>query len=426
MSQDEEWIKVAKLPNCSRAIVLTQLATRALTAASLLAIAAMPIRAQIDDARRFQLEGGYEQGIGQPGLNAPYIYAYYNRPGMFHSSSTFRLAIAPPYVNSELGIRNVFGHYADMGVGISGGGYAYGQNEVYRGDNRRGESFLGHGGGPSLTAYPHLGHIGPVPITGIARISAYYSDYVRSHQTASQFVLPPDQWTGVLRAGVRMGGQEPGLDKSPAMEVSFWGESYLREHRAVYGYGYGGDREVHDKTNLYWSRILFSYKMKNGVRFEAITNFGAGSQIDRFSAYRLGGMLTQNAEFPYVLPGYFSQEIAARRFAHMYLRGGVALDDKKKYTINFFAAGASIAPVIGTDPGGAQHAGAGASFEFTPRKGAFHGMLAYGYSPTALRGDRRGGHGLALSMELNFETTSSRNAALPMRNQTGMRWFLGQ
>ena len=396
---------------------------RAGWAAALIVLAAAPVRAQIDDARRFQLEGGYEQGLGQPGPKWPYVFAYMNRPAVLGSSATLRLAIAPVYLDAELGIRNAFGRYADAGIGFSGGGYAFGQTEVFRGDEKRGESFTGHGGGPSLTAYPRFGNLGPAPLTGVLRAGASYSDYRRDYATAPQFVLPQNEWTALFRAGLRWGGQEPGLDRAPAMEVSTWWESREREHSIPYGYN--GDRVAQGQTNLYWSRILFAYTMKDGVRLGAGTSFGGGTGIDRFSAYRLGGMLTTNAEFPLILPGYFAQEIAARQYAHLWLRGGVPLDDRKKFVFNVFAAGASITPVTGTDAGGAQHVGVGTGLEFAPRKGALRGMLSYGYSPTAERGGGRGGHGVALSLELDLAAPTGPHIRRPTDTQQGLRWLLG-
>ena len=391
--------------------------------AAFIVLAVSPSLAQVDPERRSQLEGGYEQGLGSPGPSAPYFYVYLNRPNIMASSDTLRLVVAPVYFDGELGIKNALGRFGDAGIGLNGGGYAFGQIEVFRGDEKRGESFTGHGGGPSFSAYPSLGKIGPVPLNGILRVSASYSDYRRSYATAPQFALPPNEWTGKLRAGLRFGGQEPGLDRAPAAEASVWWESWDREHNARYGYN--GDRAAQGQTNLYWTRMLFAYTLENGTRLEGRTSFGAGTDVDRFSAYRLGGMLTLNSEFPMVLPGYFSQEVAARQVAHVYLRGGMALDDMKKYVLNVFAAGASIAPVEGTDAGGAQHAGVGTSIEFTPRRGALHGVLSYGYSPTALRGGGRGGQGVALSIELNLEPRKSKTGQPVYDTQQGLRWLLG-
>ncbi|HEX4047070.1 MAG TPA: hypothetical protein VH309_04525, partial [Elusimicrobiota bacterium] len=326
------------------------------------ALAAAPAAAQIDPARRFRIEGGYEQGVGQPGPTSPYLYAYVNRPGVLDSSDTLRLVVAPVYADAELGIHDAFGPYADAGLGLSGGGWAFGQTEIDRGDEKRGESFAGHGGGPSFSAYPRLGRLGPAPLNANLRIAAAYADYVRDSATAPQFALPQNGWTGQFRAGLRWGGLPPGLDRAPAMEVSAWWESLSREHPGPYGYG--GDRVAQGRTDLYWTRLLFQYATDAGTRLGAGASLGAGTGVDRFSAYRLGGMLTLNTEFPLVLPGYFSQEIAAQDYAHLWLRAGVPLDDDKRLVLNFFAAAATITPIPGTDAGGAQHAGVGTGIEF--------------------------------------------------------------
>ena len=396
---------------------------RGLAAAALIALVVAPVRAQVDPERRTQLEGGYEQGLGQPGPPAPYFYLYLNRPDFMASSDTFRLALAPVYFDSEWGFKNALGRYGDASLGLSGGGYAFGQTEVFRGDEKRGEDFTGHGGGPSMSAYPHLGNIGPVPLNGVLRVSASYSNYRRNHATAPQFVLPPNEWTGKFRAGLRFGGQPPGLDRAPAGEASVWWESWERQHKATYGYN--GDRVAEGETNLFWTRMLFAYTLKDATKLEARASFGGGTSVDRFSAYRLGGMLTLNSEFPLILPGYFSQEVAARQYAHLYLRGGMPLDDNKKYILNVFAAGATITPVAGTDAGGAQHVGVGTSIEFAPRHGALRGILSYGYAPTALRGGGRGGQGVALSIELNLEPRKEGLGRAPPDTQQGLRWLLG-
>lgn len=399
---------------------MTIAAGRRWLAAIVVGLAVAPARAQIDPSRRFQLEGGYEQGFLQPGPGAPYFFVYLNRPNVLHSSTTLRLAVAPVYVDSELGVRDAFGPYADASLGFSGGGYAFGQTEIFRGDERRGESFTGHGGGPSFTVYPRFGKLGPAPLNGVLRIGATYTDYRRNRATAPQFVLPENEWTALFRGGLRWGGQPPGLDKAPAGELSAWWESRAREHSIRYGYN--GDRAAEGQTNLYWSRILLNYRMKSGVRLGSAMSFGGGIGVDRFSAYHLGGMLTLNSEFPLSLPGYFSQEISARRYAHVWLRGGMPVDDEKRFAFNVFAAGASISPVPGTDAGGAQHLGMGLGLEFAPRKAALKGMASYGYAPTAARGGGRGGHGVALSLELDFMAPS----AAPIRDtQQGLRWLLG-
>jgi len=398
---------------------------RALLAAAVLLALAPSARAQIDPTRRVLLLGGYEQGLFHPGPVAPYAYAYMNVPEVAGSSTALRLVVAPVYVDTEMGFMNAIGKYSDAGIGFSGGGYALGQTEVRRGDEKRGESFTGHGGGPSLALYPKFGNVGPVPVNGVVRGAASWADYRRNYATAPEFVLPPNEWTGSIRFGIRAGGQPPGLDRAPSGEVSVWYEAREREHGG--SYGYNGDRRSERSTRLYWTRMLFAYDFEDERRLGVNLNFGAGTGIDRFSAYRVGGMLQNNAEFPMSIPGYFSQEIAAERVAHVWLRFGKGLTNERRIVFNWFAAGALIKPVATTDAGGAQHAGIGMGVEFLPRKenGALRGMLSFGYSPTAARGDHRGGEGVALSFELNLGTTPSPGAGRLPDTQGGLRWLIG-
>ncbi len=339
-----------------------------------------------------------------------------------------------------------------------------------RGDDRRGESFIGHGGGPSVSAYPHLGHLGPArrilhrsrpgrrspayphlgrlgpaPLSGVLRLSGSYADYIRDYATAPQFVLPPDEWSAAFRAGLRLGGQEPGIDTAPAGEVSAWWETHKREHTALYGYN--GDRVAQGQTNLYWTRFLFDYTTDAGSRMGLGMSAGGGTDGHR-SPVRLpvgrdaGAERRVPSDFARVLP---AQEIAARRISHAWIRmPGSARrapsTTRKKYTVNVLIhrqrlrgrsirhAGRSI-----------RHAGAGnrRGRNEALRRGGGHrvhaarrgaagaaSQLDYGYSPTAMRGGRRGGQGVALSVEVNFETQTTTPRS-PIKAQQGLRWLLG-
>ena len=229
-----------------------------------------------------------------------------------------RLALAPVYADAELGLPRGGGQSTDLGLGLSGGGLAFGQTEIVRGDERRDASFIGHGGGPSFSVYPRLGKLGPAPLNAVARLSGSYAVYERTASTPQTFLLPDDGWTGEARAGLRWGGQEPGLDRSPAAEVSAWWESRLRQHAGTYGFH---DLVARSKTNWFWARILFDYAVKSGTVLGGGFSAGGSTSADRFSAYRLGGMLTMTSEFPLPTPGYYFEDIA-QRHAHPRLRLG--------------------------------------------------------------------------------------------------------
>ena len=77
-------------------------------------------------------------------------------------------------------------------------------------------------------------------------------------------------------------------------------------------------RQVQPTTDLYWLYAGLSYAWTNtGNQFTFALTAGGSDNADRFSAYRLGGVLPLAAEFPLTLPGYYYQEISARRFVHL-------------------------------------------------------------------------------------------------------------
>src|SRR5947207_2284903 len=80
-------------------------------------------RAQIDPSKRELIQLGYNLPLeGSGPLNA-YAFYYLNVPRFVQTNLTLRLAVAPVYLDSELGLSQALGQNTDLGVGISGGGF---------------------------------------------------------------------------------------------------------------------------------------------------------------------------------------------------------------------------------------------------------------------------------------------------------------
>src|SRR6476659_8410515 len=81
-------------------------------------------RAQIDPSKRELIQLGYNLPLqGNGPLNA-YAFYYLNVPHFVRTNLTLRLAVAPVYLDSELGFSKILGEHTDLGVGIAGGGFA--------------------------------------------------------------------------------------------------------------------------------------------------------------------------------------------------------------------------------------------------------------------------------------------------------------
>src|SRR5688572_20180690 len=139
--------------------------------------------AQIDPAKRELIQLGYNQPLEGRAPISAYAFYYLNLPHFYRTNLTLRLAVAPLYMDSELGIAQAIGPRTDLGIGLAGGGFADGYNEIRGGRYLEGESFSGHGGGISANLYHLFNPTQLIPLNGVMRIEAHYSTYIRDGDT---------------------------------------------------------------------------------------------------------------------------------------------------------------------------------------------------------------------------------------------------
>ena len=88
---------------------------------------------QIDPVNRELIQLGYNAALeGHPPL-AAYAFYYRNQPDFLGTNMALRLAVAPTYLDSELGIRRVLSEHTDLGIGLAGGGFADTYDEIDHG-----------------------------------------------------------------------------------------------------------------------------------------------------------------------------------------------------------------------------------------------------------------------------------------------------
>lgn len=380
--------------------------------------------AQIDPVPRELIQLGYNAAMeGHPPL-AGYAFYYRNMPAFLRTNLTLRMALAPTYLDSELGISHALGVNTDLGIGLAGGGFADTYDEIRGGTFYPSESFIGHGGEVSLSLYHCFNPDQKIPLNGVLRGSVHYSTYARDDGTARDFGVPEDRGTFSIRAGLRWGGIEPTLFPSLAMELSAWYEGQFRIGTAPYGYP--GDRyQIENQSHLFWAEALLAYTFpKSEHSFYLSLVGGTSLNADRFSAYRLGALLPLVSEFPLSLPGYYYQELSAKSFA---LLGGnytVPLDKDKRWNINFFATTAGVDYLSGLEQPGRWHNGVGAGVLYESR--SLKIMVGYAYGVDAIRSHGRGANSVGVLMQLDLE--HARRALLNPENPSrwrGLREILG-
>jgi predicted PurR-regulated permease PerM len=368
--------------------------------AALLALSlAAPASAQIDPRHRELLQLGLHETLEGRGPLRGYGYLYFNEPDFLGKGRTVRLALAPVYVDTELGLRSAISPNTDLGLGLAGGGYADGYSEIRGGRYLRGESFSGHGLKGALALYHRFNPIGPVPVFGVFRLEERHSFYQRDKQTEPNFTTPPTQAETRLKMGVRAGGVEPVALPGRAAELSLWYEGRWRLNPGTYGYG--ADRRVEPNAHLFWSRALVAWPFKGDRRLMASLTGGTTRNPDRFSVFRLGGVLPMAAEFPLSMPGYYYEEVSARNFGLLNVSWVRPLsDDLKTWVATVSGATAVVEYAPGLEQPQKWHTGVGAGVGYLGK--AWQSFIEYGYGFNAVRGHGNGAHSIALRIQYDF------------------------
>jgi len=367
--------------------------------------------AQIDPYPRSLLQLGADYSLSGQGPQSLYAYYYYNNPAFLKTNTALRLAVAPVYLNGELGFRGLLSPHTDVGLGFSGGGFGENYYEIQQGQYLKAESFNGSGGGAALSLYHRLNPRQQIPLTIVVRGGFDYSAYSRADRTSDAFQPPANRGTSFVRTGLRLAGKEPMLYPDLAMEVSVWYERQWRSGNPTYGYA-DNPLQVQPTTDLYWLYAGLSYAWTNtGHQFSLGLAAGGTGDADRFSAWRLGGVLPLASEFPLTLPGYYYQELSAQRFAHLSASYVLPLSASHRWQTRLGAATAWLDYLPGFELPCRWQTGVGADLRYTSRSQVWRAILRYGYGVNALRDGREGAHSVGLLYQYNFEQRKVRREA---------------
>jgi len=362
----------------------------------------LAVRAQIDPIDRELIQLGYDQPLeGHPPPLSGYGFYYRNQPDFLRTNLTLRLAVAPVYLDSELGVSGVLGEHTDLGIHLAGGGFADSYEEIRRGTFHPQESFWGHDAEGGVSLY-HLFNPGQtIPLNGVLRGQAHYSVYDASDDTAPDFRLPADHTTFSVRTGLRWGGREPLLLAPLALELSVWYEGQFRSESGAYGLA-AEPRKLEPESHLFWGEAFLGYTLPE-LKHSFYLGLTAGTSIqaDRFSAYRLGGLLPLVSEFPLPLPGYYYQELSARDFALLSGTYLLPLDRRQRWNLDATASTSVSSYLPGLEQPGVWNSGVGGGLVY--KTSSVKIMLGYAYGVDAIRTHGRGADSLGLSMQFDLK-----------------------
>ncbi|WP_243374259.1 hypothetical protein [Geotalea sp. SG265] len=275
----------------------------------------LPVQAhgEIDPERRTNLEVGGAGPLNSSGPLGGYGMLLINRPH-FRDPDTYVLAIVSPYLFGEA-IRDKWpseGHA--VGFSLGGGFLANNFDQIRNGRFQRSESFRGDGGDAALSYYLRPPPIaGELPVDGILRFGTRYALYQRGSATDPDFRLPADTFIHTARVGIRVGGVPPELLPEKALELSLWHEVDYRVKTGTYGLP-GRVRETEHLTQQSWARLGGIMPTWGNQSASVMISAGTSGKSDELSCYRMGSGLRFQNEFPYILHGYYFQEVFARSF----------------------------------------------------------------------------------------------------------------
>ncbi|HEV2692415.1 MAG TPA: hypothetical protein VG347_05920 [Verrucomicrobiae bacterium] len=365
--------------------------------------------AQIDPVKRDLIQMGYNQPIEGQAPVAGYAYYYHNEPDFIRTNMTWRLALAPVYLDTELGFINGLGPQTDFAIGAAGGGFADSYNEMRGGSFIKEESFEGDGGELNASVYHLFNPSQRIPLSYVFHAGAHYTTYSHEDETAANFQAPDDGVNFSVRTGLRWGGIEPTLFPDLAMELAVWYEGQFRTDGGDYGYidgshGPAGVRHLESASHLFWGSAALSYtfpesKQNIFVRLIAATSIDA----DRMSAYRLGGFLPLIAEYPLSLPGYYYQEFSARQFALINASYLLPLTKDRRWNLEVNAATALIDYLPGTQQPGDSLSGVGAGILYHSPSDKYKVIVSYEYGIDAIRDHGRGANSISFLLQIDLE-----------------------
>jgi hypothetical protein len=378
-------------------------------------------RAQIDPEKRQLIHLGYNQPIQGQGPLAVYGFYYRNQPNFLSNSNlTLRLAVAPLYIDTELGMLGLIGPNTDFAIGLAGGGYADSYFEVRGGKYIKQESFDGHGAEISASVYHRFNPDAQIPLNGVVKMATRAHFFDESSKTDPAFDVPENFESLYLRAGLRYGGREPSMTAPLAMELSTWYEGHFRTGSEKYGFA--GDREVLAHTHLFWSRALLKYTMPESQQyFDVSLTMGIAANADRFSAFRMGGFLPFISEFPLNIPGYYYQELSAERFALLNAQYSFPLDPNKNWSAGVFGATGVVDYLNELSQPGIWHSGVGGGITYQSPRNSWFVSVFYGHGFNAIRNDDRGADQVGFVFQYDFEARRTVRRFQPNVNPYGSR-----
>ena len=261
--------------------------------------------------------------------------------------------MAPVYLDGELGISELIGPNTDFAIGAFGGGFADGYNGT------RGGAYLKKpAAATEVDSPPAFITVQPrstIPLNAAVRAKDI-TRRIRDSDTADISNCPMIKAASTSSSGALAGRNRSSFPMSP-WNFPSGRKPIPRELRVVWLQRRSSRRN--QLSSFLGARAPHVHLSDAAAQFQRQPHRGHSVQPDRFSSYRLGGILPFASEFPLTLPGYFYQEISAKRFVLLAGQYTLPLDRDNRWAFTAVAATAAVRYVEGVEQPGNWHSGVG-------------------------------------------------------------------
>lgn len=341
-------------------------------------------------------------GISVPmdnGRGYPTVFGYFlwKRKAWPWPSSDFKLTFAGIAADAELTLRSLLSEETDLGFGMN---YRvlkrfeeYRQGQIDIGNRMEVNQVAGR-----LFVQQHL-------MANYAEIGQLrgtyewgYTDYSRDDDTSSNFTLAPDGLFQTLKLNGGSGKLKSSNYSPSGWDFNFGAEATFRDHWRRWG-----PPNLWDSPSEFQKFQLNSTYVASSFGEQKIISKlsgGVGNDLDRLSAFKLGGSLTGLPE-AFVLHGFYTREIFAEDFVLLNLDYLIPILKEQQLALHFYLDGAATRRGDIPDRDFHDWVGSGAGMSF---KGWWETdwLIGYGYGINAQRGADLGGHEIFTQMSKKF------------------------
>ena len=325
-------------------------------------------------------------------------YFWFNENNYPWTNTALRVIFSGIFADGELSWFLPGNPNTAVGIGASGGLYVDSIMPYVAGDLVKDQSFYGDRADARVFLNQTLPNAAAIPVNLRATYRLTGAFFRKTSET-KKFDIPNNFVTQSLGTELRIGGIVPGLTATRGGELYLAADANCRT-----GYNGFGPVGAPFQGQTEFGRLTGALAGKLPVG--STTLFGRlaggwGENLDRLSAWKIGGNIVGTTGFADPLHGYYTRELFAADFGLGNLEWIIPLGGQPGFTGHLYSDWAIVKSPPPSAADWHNYLGVGAGLGC---RGPWqtNWLLSYGYGLNAVRAGDRGGHEVGLALEKKF------------------------